>query len=148
MKKILSLSIIVLIAFNSCKDKKQISAQGNKINATNNTEVRTNTITGNLITNNNEPDIEAKTIDLQSPKFDNSDIQKFINSFAQLIKDLKIAKAEQNLEKMKLILPKLQQLTTDSKSIAEKLKNNPEDAKKFKKYMTQLEEEFQQALTK
>ncbi|TWP24798.1 hypothetical protein ETU10_02220 [Apibacter muscae] len=121
MKKILlSLSLVGLIAFNSCKDEK----------TTTTTPETVDTIKNNTEDTQTSPD--SVTTNAELPKFEDKEVQEFVDSYSKFIKENEaLLKDSTKIAEMK---PKLEEWAQKSLPIFTKLANNPEELKKFTEY--------------
>ncbi|TWP29851.1 hypothetical protein ETU09_02400 [Apibacter muscae] len=125
MKKILlSLSLVGLIAFNSCKDEKTTTGNENKTDTTAIIDSSANN------TQTEAPTTEATSTEL--PKFEDKEVQEFVDSYSKFIKENEaLLKDSTKIAEMK---PKLEEWAQKSLPIFTKLANNPEELKKFTEY--------------
>ncbi|MDR2121879.1 MAG: hypothetical protein LBP34_02025 [Flavobacteriaceae bacterium] len=122
MKRIaLSLTVISLFLFTSCKDNKK--------------------------TFENPEAASVAAISKEVPVFSDPDVQKYVEEYDAYVKELVAAAADKDLVKLTFLSQKSQEWTERSVEINQKLASNPEDMKKFHDYVGRLSQEVSKAMS-
>lgn len=132
-KTVLTLSLVTLIAFTSCKgDKKEEVKEETK------TEVKAE-----------EPKKEEAPKEEASsdvPKFDNADVQAYVDAYEKYMADYKAIVENKDMTKMAELGTKAQDLATKGQEAMKKLSGD--DVKKLTDYMTKKSTEAQELAKK
>ena len=108
-------------------------------------EAKTETETTKTETTTTATPTDAAATDV--PTFKEPEVQKYVDSYQEYIKNLKDAVASKDATKIQELTTKSQELATQGAEAAKKL-TDPAEAKKFADYMTKLGQEATEEMTK
>lgn len=133
-KTVLTLSLVTLIAFTSCKgDKKEEVKEETK------TEVK-----AEEPKKEEAPAQEETSSDV--PKFDNADVQAYVDAYEKYMADYAAIVESKDMTKMAELGTKAQDLATKGQEAMKKLSGD--DVKKLTDYMTKKGQEVQELAKK